>query len=108
MKMYHGGVTLFLHRLSAFTFYLLGLSFFGAYMFLRNDVGQVEWPAMWLQTADLPLALTSMIYGGTSLYLSLKNPDRPSRMLGMIITIPLVALFGFLVYLNFYRVIAGI
>ena len=98
----------FLHRLSGFTFYLLGLSFFGAYIVLRNDIGQVIWPATWLQVADLPLAFTSIIYGGTSLYLSLKNPERPSRILAIMITIPLVALFGSLVFLNFYRTIAGL
>ena len=98
----------FLHRLSGFTFYFLGLSFFGAYIILRNDIGQVAWPATWLQVADLPLALTSMIYGGTSLYLSLKNPERPSSILAILITIPLIALFGFLVFLNFYTVIEAL
>ncbi len=91
----------YLHQLSAFFFYALGLSFFVAYILLRNAIWPV-WSAVWLQSADLPFALCAVLYGGLSLYLSLHRPDRPSRTLGWLIALPLAALFLFLVVMNFY------
>ncbi len=91
---------LFLHRLSAFFFYVLGTSFFVAYILLRNDL-QAEWAARWLLWADLPLALTTVLYGGLSFYRSLTTPGKTSRMLAVAIAVPLLALFVLLVLLNF-------
>ncbi len=91
----------YLHQLSALFFYLIGTSFFVAYLLLRNSI----WPvfsAVWLQTADLPFALCAILYGGLSLYMSLRNPGRSSRMLAWGIAVPLVALFAILVVLNFW------
>lgn len=97
----------FLHSLSGFAFYLLGLSFFAAYVLLRSHIGGA-WPALWLQVADLPLALTTILYGGTSLYLSLRSPERRSALLAIVIAVPLVCLFAALVTLNFWKVIKGL
>ena len=52
----------FLHQLSAFFFYLLGSTFFVAFVLLRNDMAP-PWPAYWMQVADLPLALVTILYG---------------------------------------------
>ena len=58
----------YLQTLSAFFFYLLGSSFFIAYVLLRNDMwgGLAAW---WLQTADLVLASgggqLDAVWGGT-------------------------------------------
>ena len=92
---------LFLKSLSAFFFYLLGTSFFVAYLFLKNDLYARE-SAIWLQTADLPLLLSAVIYGGTSLYLSVKNPEEPSRVLPFVIGVPLAAFFGVILVMNFW------
>ncbi len=91
----------FLHQLSAFFFYLLGLSFFVAYVLMHNAI-EPRLMAFWLQSADLPFALCALLYGGLSLYRSVRNPDHPSRALGWVIALPLGGLFVVLVWMNFW------
>ena len=93
-------MTSFLRSLAAFFFYLLALSFFVAYILVRNGIGGV-WPAYWMQTADLPLALCAVIFAGTSLYRSVRGEGR-SKLLPFVIAAPLAAFFLFLVLLNFW------
>lgn len=100
---YTSFVSRYLHQLSAFFFYVLGLSFFAAYILLRNDVVG-EWSALWLQVADLPFILSAVLYGGLSLYFSLVNPGQRSRSLGFAIAIPLALIFLLLVVFNFWGV----
>jgi hypothetical protein len=92
-----------LHRLSSFFFYVLGGSFFLAYILLRNDVWPY-WSALWLQIADLPFAFAAIAYGGLSLYSSLATPGRRSTVLALSIGIPLGVLFIVLAVLNFWGV----
>lgn len=93
-----------LHRLSAILFYLLAGSFFVSYLLLRNAVG-LPWSEWWLKVADLPLALVAALYGGTSLYRSVKRSEGASRPLLILIGLPLLAFFTFLVALNFWNVL---
>ena len=95
----------FLKSFSAWLFYLLGISFFVAYMFAVNEM-YVPWPKFWLSIADLPLLLAGMIYGGTSLFLSVKQPQKKSPVLASFIVIPLTTLFIFLALMNFWPVIS--
>ena len=88
----------YLKHLSGFFFYTLGLSFFVAWVMLRNAVYPQE-SALWLQTADLPLAFSAVVYGGISLYLSL----RPSKALAWMIAGPLALFFGFVLVMNFWN-----
>ena len=97
-------VTKYLHSLSAFFFYPLGLSFFIAYLFFRNDIGGI-WTQWWMQIADLPMAFVALVYGGTSLYLSLTNKEHPSRILAIMIGTVLIVVFAFLYALNFWDVL---
>lgn len=96
-------MTKYLHQLSSFFFYVLGLSIFAAYILLRNEVAGA-WSALWLQVIDLPFALTAMAYGGLSLYLSLTRPGQIAPKLAWGIAAPLIALFGVLAVLNFWGV----
>ncbi|MDD5751842.1 MAG: hypothetical protein PHS73_04985 [Candidatus Peribacteraceae bacterium] len=89
------------HTLSSFFFYILGSSFFVAYLLYRNQVG-APWPVWWMKVADLPLIGFAFLYGGTSLYGSLKRGEGLSWILALIIGLPLVALFLFLCTLNFW------
>jgi hypothetical protein len=89
------------HQLSAFFFYVLGLSFFGAYILLRNGYWGIV-PSVWLQAADLPFAFCAVLYGGLSLYVSLHDPAKPSRALAWGIAVPLGIVFIVLVVLNFW------
>ena len=92
----------YLQSLSAFLFYLLGGSFFLAYLLLRNNILS-RWDAAWLQTADLPLAFVCLLYGGLSLYISVQGrSEKPSLALPFLIGLPLFLLFCFLVTMNFW------
>jgi amino acid transporter len=63
------------------------------------------WPtasSVWLQAADLPFAFCAILYGGLSLYVSLRDPAKPSPVLQWGIALPLAALFLVLAVLNFW------
>lgn len=90
----------YVHTLSAVFFYALGISFFVAY--LIGNQGISDWGYWWLRIADLPLALSAMVYGGTSLYLSIRPGDNPSKALGWSIGIILLCAFVFVAVLNFW------
>ena len=92
----------FLQRLAGVCFSLLGASFFVSYVLLRNDLHADE-AAWWMQVADLPLALTAIVYGGTSVYRSLRNPRQPSTLLPWLIGIPLTGIFVLVVIMNFWK-----
>ncbi|HAI98165.1 TPA: hypothetical protein DCL30_01310 [Candidatus Peribacteria bacterium] len=91
-----------LHRFSAVLFYLLGISFFAAYLLMHNGIVPLE-AAWWLQRADLPLLGSALLYGGVSFYLSVRPRGAPSRVLALLITLFLLGLFAFLVLLNFWE-----
>ncbi|PIQ76843.1 hypothetical protein COU78_00905 [Candidatus Peregrinibacteria bacterium CG10_big_fil_rev_8_21_14_0_10_49_24] len=93
-----------LHRLSAVLFYALGTSFFVAYLLLTNGL-YAPWPEWWLSVGDIPVLLCGMLYGGSSLYISVKHPKDVSLALAIVILMPLVALFTFLVLLNYWEVL---
>ncbi|MBI3331633.1 hypothetical protein HYZ99_01595 [Candidatus Peregrinibacteria bacterium] len=91
----------FLHQLAAVLFYLVGASFFAAYIFLRNDIGP-QWAAWWMQVADIPFIAVSIVYGGLSLYLSVSGSG--SKLLPWLIGVPLAVVFVVLVIFNFWLV----
>ena len=92
----------FLQRLAGVFFFLLGASFFVAYVLLRNDL-HADAAAWWMQIADLPLALSAIVYGGTSVYQSLKSPRQPSTVLPWLIGIPLGLMFLLIMVMNFWK-----
>ncbi|MDB4978198.1 MAG: hypothetical protein JWM56_384 [Candidatus Peribacteria bacterium] len=91
----------YLHQLSGFFFYVLGMSFFGAYVVLRKGAGGA-WPAWWLQVADLPFIAAALLYAGISFYVSVATPGAPSRSLRLAVGLPLACLFIMFVIINFY------
>ena len=92
-------MTRFVHQLSAIFFYALAASFFLAWVLMKNLI-LVQPSAVWLQTADLPLAFSALTYGGLSLYLSVRSED--SKILPWLIGVPLVIFFGVILVLNFW------
>ncbi|NOS67055.1 MAG: hypothetical protein HOO67_01675 [Candidatus Peribacteraceae bacterium] len=88
-----------LQQLSAFFFYLLGSSFFVAYILLKNKLWMND-AALWMQIADLPLAFCALSYGGLSLYLSVRTDE--SKMLPWLIGVPLGIFFVMIVVMNFW------
>lgn len=89
-----------LHQLSAFFFFLLGATFFLAFVFFKRSFFGV-WPAWWLQVADLPLALTALLYGGISLYESLRG-GKHSKQLAIGIGLPFIVFFIVILLMNFW------
>jgi len=91
-----------IHRASGLVFYLLGTTLIAAYVLMANKIYTAQ-SAWWLQRADLPFALAAILYGGTSLYLSLNPKQKRVPVLAAFIIIPLAAFFIFLVILNFWE-----
>jgi len=91
----------YIHDLSAAFFYVLGSTFFLAYVLMQNKIW-AQWPAWWLQVADLPLLLCAILYGATSLYMSIAAPD--SKTLRYIIAAPLGIFFVWMMAWNFANV----
>jgi|TARA_Y100000310_G_scaffold71946_1_gene67834 hypothetical protein len=93
-------VITYLKKLSGFIFYVLGGSFFVAYMLQYNEI--TPFGGWWLRVADLPLILAGVLFGGTSLYLSVKPKDQDSKTLFVVIGVPLVVIFSTLLLMNFW------
>ncbi|MFA5799702.1 MAG: hypothetical protein WC840_01945 [Candidatus Peribacteraceae bacterium] len=88
-----------LRRVSAFVFYCLGTVMIVLIVLVQRGIAAEELapiPAV----LDLPLLLTGVLFGGSSLYVSLVK-DKRSIPLLIVIFLPLAALVGFFVYLNF-------
>lgn len=91
----------YLHRLSAFFFYVLGSGFFVAYILWRNEMGG-GWPLRWLTEADLPMLLASLLYGGLSVYLSIDPHETSKTLRWTMFGLMTVCFLAFLV-LNFWN-----
>lgn len=83
---------------------MLGTSFFGAYLLSFNQIGG-GLPLWWIQVADLPMILSALVYGGSSLYVSMVKPGNKSYGLFLIIAVPLTLLFLFFAVFNFWEVL---
>lgn len=93
-----------MHKLSGILFYVLGTSFFLAYLLFQNGL-YAPWPEWWLSVGDLPLLLIGMLYGGSSLYLSVAQPKVKSTALALCIIVPLAALFIAIATLNYWELL---
>lgn len=94
----------YLHTLSAILFYVLGSSFFLAYVLFRNNVWEAA-SLRWLQIGDMPLLLAGLLYGGLSVYRSMHDDTSHSTVMLIAIGFPLVVLFITMLILNFWPAI---
>lgn len=92
---------IFLHQLSGVVFYILGLSFFVAWLLMKNAIAPVP-AAVWMQVADLPLAFSAIVYGGLSLYQSLHPTGKTTKALPWMIGAPLAVFFALILAMNFW------
>ena len=74
-----------------------------AYMLFFNEVGN-GLPGWWMQVADLPMLLSALVYGGSSLYISMVQEGERSMPLFYCIAIPLSTFFVFVFALNFWNI----
>lgn len=89
-----------LQRVSGFAFYALGAALFTAWGLLTWGM-ETRLAAQALQSLDLPFALSAIVYGGTSVYRSVRDDIHPSKTLPWLIGIPLGLAFLVVVILNF-------
>ncbi len=94
-------MTRYLHSLSAVLFYILGGSFFLAYVLQFNNIAAAPLLA-WMHSMDLPLLCVALLYGGTSVYRSLSHDENPSRGLALSLIIPFVIIFLAAAVLKFW------
>ncbi len=90
----------YLHSLSAWLFYLLAGAFFAAYILYHNDI-LARTAGQFLYIGQLPLLIASLLYGGLSVYQSIRGEESTSRTLGIIITLPLAVLFLLFLMIRF-------
>jgi len=88
-----------LRRVSAFLFYCLGTVMIVLIVLVQRKYASAELAPI-LSVLDLPLLLIGVLFGGSSLYVSLVK-DKRSVPLLIVIFLPLVVLFVVFAYLNF-------
>jgi hypothetical protein len=90
----------FLHTLSAILFYVLAGLFFLALILARNDIA-AHGSRVWLDISDLPLLCSGLMFGGLSLYRSIRRDEDMSHALLAGIALPLLILFAIFLIANF-------
>ena len=90
-----------LRRTAGLAFFVLGASFFVAYVLLRNGLWVRE-TSIWMQSADLPLGFCALVYAGMSVFAGLRHPRKSSHTLAIILAIPLALAFGAILLMNFW------
>lgn len=88
-----------LQIVAGFLFYLIGFWIFILVFLIKNQF-YGEWPLVLLKSIDLPFALNALLYGGTSLKLSL-GENTKTDMLDAILIFLGVFCFVLVIYLNF-------
>lgn len=90
-----------LQKVSGFWFLVLGFLMIAAYVCVRGEVLGV-WPAYMLQYGDLPFLFSALIYGATSLLLSVQGPKGTSKVLQVMIALLVLSLFAAVCVMNFW------
>lgn len=90
----------FLHQLSAWVFYVLGTSFFVAYLGVRQNVA-APLSLWWLNVLDLPLLISGLLYGASSVILSITDHERPSVTAIVSVLLPAALILLAVLILNF-------
>lgn len=85
--------------ISSFFFYTWGFVIFGLMLLVKNKL-YGETPLLILKSLDLPFILAGLLYGLTSLKLSLGN-DIKSDMIDAVLIFVAVFAFTIALYLNF-------
>ncbi len=88
-----------LRRASAFVFYLLGTLTILSIALVQREIF-VAPLSQFLTVVDLPLLLSAMLLGGSTLVSSLSR-EKTSIALSLFVFIPLLAVFGFFAWVNF-------
>lgn len=91
-----------IRRISGIMFYVMGSVFFLLYFVHRNEfLGQ--WPRWLMEVFDQSFIFVTLLYAGTSFFLSITDPKKPSKVAIYGVNIPLVCLFLILLLLNYWN-----
>ncbi len=89
-----------IQRSSEFLFFFLGVIAIICVVLLKKDIAtDIVQPLV--RSIDLPLILAGMLYGGSSLYRSVRQDREFALPLTLSIAIPLAVLFLIFAYMNF-------
>ena len=95
----------YIHKLTGVLFYCLGSSFLLLHLARRNNWLSNDLAFFIFDTFDLSFIFIALLYGGTSVHLSMRRKDHKATATGIIIAIVLCALFGYLALLNYWTVL---
>ena len=88
-----------IRRAAAFLFYCFGALLIAVVILVRQDM-MPESLMPYVSSLDLPVLFIAMVFGGSSLYVSLTK-GRSSPVLFVVIALPLILLFGLFCWMNF-------
>ena len=89
-----------LHDVSALYFFVLGFVYVLLALVFRNGFF-VDGALLWMRILDIPFALISLLYGGSTLYLQLNEEEETVSPWSVIIVAACILLFGLVVFVNF-------
>lgn len=92
----------YFHGLSAVLFYILGTSAFAAYLLEKNGVW-ADAARTWMLSIMLPMLACGLLYGGLSLYLSVKGASGKSAVLATILAVVSLIVFSTFAILTFWH-----
>ncbi len=89
-----------LQRSSEFLFFVLGILLLACFIMVKRGIA-VEIAQPLLHSIDLPLLLAGMLYGGSSLYASIRQEKEFSLGIALAIAIPMAVTFLVFASMNF-------
>lgn len=87
--------------LSAILFYLLGSSVFAAYLLHGNDI-MAEGALQWMLSVMLPLLVCGLLYGGLSIYASVRGSSGKSAVFATVLAAVSLFVFSAFAVLTFW------
>ena len=90
-----------LNKVSAFYFFLIAFIYVASALYFRSDL-YVDLTTVIMRIMDIPLALTALIYSGSTIYLQISEGRQYGAPLwGIIIFTICLIIFGVVVFINF-------
>lgn len=89
-----------LQQASATFFFLFGFLYIVAAYFLRNSY-MGDYALFYMRLADMPFLFVSLLYGGSTLLLSLGEPKEEGSPWVTIVFATCLVIFGLAVFMNF-------
>lgn len=89
-----------LHQVGAVLFFILAFTYMFLVLLVRGDYYLSE-AIFLMRILDIPFALFSLVYGGSSLYLQVNEGRKNESILGILVFAVCILLFSMVVFMNF-------